>query len=280
MSPALPESRHFDPILRPDLEPLLAARARRLRALAEGHELADYLRYAAAICDARAAAMTDMPPARTFDPAWIATNGSWPTVLKQILRRLHAQVPAAAEPHLAALAACDDVALRAMATNLVAGNFAQVDPAHGPLIWAALSAEVAEAARALPLPARLAEESAFCPICGSAPVASHIHNGERQGMRYLHCALCDCEWHVVRAKCSNCGESGRLEYLSFDTPEAPIRAETCGDCGGYLKVISSERDANVEVVADDLASLVLDDAAVGEGFGRSGFNPFALPGCQ
>ncbi len=82
---------------------------------------------------------------------------------------------------------------------------------------------------------------------------------------------------MVRAKCTNCGDAGQLDYLSFDTTEAVVRAESCGHCHSYLKVISQERAADAETVADDLATLVLDDAATEEGFGRTGLNPFALP---
>ncbi|SCU88269.1 hypothetical protein CNECB9_4820031 [Cupriavidus necator] len=50
-----------------------------------------------------------------------------------------------------------------------------------------------------------------------------------------------------------------LNYLSFDTPEATVRAGSCGVCHGYLKVISLERDPQAEAVADDLATLALDE---------------------
>ncbi|CAG9185533.1 Protein FdhE [Cupriavidus laharis] len=65
---------------------------------------------------------------------------------------------------------------------------------------------------------------------------------------------------------------------NFDTAEATVRAEGCGVCHGYLKVVSLERDPQAEAVADDLATLTLDDAVTVEGYQRTGFNPFALPG--
>lgn len=278
MSNPLPEAKHFDPILRPDLAETYKTRAERLRALAEGHDLAEYLSFAALICEAQVAALPVLSVTQTTDPARIAADSQWQGVLSAMLAGLCGKSPAATERHLAALAALPSEAVQAAGLALVAGDYDRVDPAHAPLIWAALSTTVATAVRAAPLPLASSEESLLCPLCGSMPVASHIHTAERQGMRYLHCALCDCEWHMVRAKCSNCGESGHLDYLSFETPEAAIRAEACDDCGSYLKVISAERDADIEVVADDLASLALDDAAVAENYGRSGFNPFALPG--
>ena len=275
----LPEARHFDPILREDLAELYRARAARLTQLAEGHELAAFLALAAEITLAQRAALGDaQAPDGPVDAAAIAASGSWSPALDRMLEHLAPRVPDGVRPHLDRLAQISGAARIEAAMALVAGRFDAVDPALAPFLWAALSLAVASAARAAGLPPKGDEETTWCPVCGSHPVASHIHTGDRQGLRYLHCALCECEWHMVRAKCSCCGDAGALDYLSFDTPEATIRAEACNACGGYLKVISAERDPDIETVADDLATLVLDDAAVAEGFGRTGFNPFALPG--
>lgn len=273
-------SRHFDPVLRPDLAALYTARAARLRALAEGHELSAYLTFAAEIAAAQASVPEADGPAGSgpVDPRVVVAESDWPAVLDHLIAHLRPLVPAAVLPHLEALAAWPEAERRAAALALWEGRFAAVDPAAAPLLWAAFSTRVAQAVRRAPLPASGGQETALCPCCGGAPVASVIHTGDRQGLRYLHCALCDSQWHMVRAKCTSCGEAGALDYLSFDTPEAAVRAEACGACGGTLKVISAERDPEVEVVADDLATLALDDAAREEGFGRTGFNPFALPG--
>jgi FdhE protein len=41
-----------------------------------------------------------------------------------------------------------------------------------------------------------------CPACGSPAMAGVIrHRGKHNGLRYLVCSLCACEWHVVRVKC-------------------------------------------------------------------------------
>ncbi|QRZ15051.1 formate dehydrogenase accessory protein FdhE [Paracoccus methylovorus] len=270
-------SRHFTPVLRPDLATLYAARAARLRALADGHELSAYLMLAADIAEAQEACLTDAPAAGPVDPVALAQNGGWPTILDRMIAHLTPGVSAQVAPHLAKLMQMPEATRRKAALAMAEGRFDATDPALAPFLWAALSVEISLAARSASLPEAAQEEPADCPVCGAAPVASVIHTGDCQGLRYLHCALCECEWHMVRAKCSNCGDSTRLDYLSFDTPEAAIRAEACSACGSYLKVISLERDSDAEVVADDLASLVLDDAARSEGHGRSGFNPFALP---
>ncbi|MGO3871603.1 MAG: formate dehydrogenase accessory protein FdhE [Alcaligenes sp.] len=280
--PSEESTRHFDPILRPELHELYTARASRLRELAQGHELEAYLRLAADVAQAQAQAQAAIAPesradAVAVDPVEIARQGAWLAHLDVLLGQLAPDVSPAITPHLDALRALSAQARLDAGLALAQNQFDAVSQALAPFLWAALSLEVALTARAVPLPATNDEESASCPVCGSAPVASLIHKGTRQGLRYLHCSLCECEWHMVRAKCTNCADAGDLDYLSFDTTEAVVRAESCGHCHSYLKVISQEREPGAETVADDLASLVLDDAASEEGYGRTGLNPFALP---
>ncbi|QRF89785.1 formate dehydrogenase accessory protein FdhE [Alcaligenes faecalis] len=276
--PSEASTRHFDPILRPELHELYTARAARLRELAQGHELEAYLQLAADIAQAQAQVSEQaQSDADAVDPVAIARQGAWTAHLDSLLEQLAHSASPAISPHLDALRAMSTQARREAGLALAQNQFDAVSQALAPFLWATLSLEVALAARALPLPANSKEESASCPVCGGAPVASLIYKGTRQGLRYLHCSLCECEWHMVRAKCTNCADAGDLDYLSFETTEAVVRAESCGHCHSYLKVISQERDAAAESVADDLASLVLDDAATEEGYGRTGLNPFALP---
>lgn len=297
--PSLESTRHFHPVLRPDLGKLYRARAARLNSLAQGHELAEYLLLAAKVADAQAAALatptedtivaqalsaeaplqttSDALPVVGVDPVQIARQGAWLPYLDAILTSLEEQGSDAVAPHVQALRDMSAEDRIAAGLALAEGRFEAVAPASAPFLWSALSLEVALSARVAALPAEHEEEAANCPLCGCPPVASLIHTGDDQGLRYLHCAMCECEWHMVRAKCTNCGDAGQLDYLSFDTTEAVVRAESCGHCGGYLKVVSQERDPAAEAVADDLATLVLDDAAASEGYGRTGFNPFALP---
>ncbi|MGC6746014.1 formate dehydrogenase accessory protein FdhE [Escherichia coli] len=58
-----------------------------------------------------------------------------------------------------------------------------------------------------------------------------------------------------------------------------LKAESCDDCGTYLKnSLSGKRSKKIEAVADDLASLVLDARMEQEGYARSSINPFLFPG--
>ncbi len=104
-----------------------------------------------------------------------------------------------------------------------------------------------------------------------------------QGYRYLHCALCAAEWHMVRVLCSQCGASGKnIAYRSLEgaasdegssVEGAAVRAETCEVCRGYRKILYEEKDTGVEPVADDVASIALDLLLAEEGYHRASGNP-------
>ncbi len=161
--------------------------------------------------------------------------------------------------------------LEDMASALFASDFSSVSSDKAPFIWAALSLYWAQMANLIPGKARAeyGEQRQYCPVCGSMPVSSMVQIGTTQGLRYLHCNLCETEWHVVRVKCSNCEQSGKLHYWSLDDEQAAIKAESCDDCGTYLKILYQEKEPKVEAVADDLASLVLDARMEQEGYARS-----------
>ncbi len=89
--------------------------------------------------------------------------------------------------------------------------------------------------------AEYGEARQYCPVCGSMPVSSMVQIGTTQGLRYLHCNLCETEWHVVRVKCSNCEQSRDLHYWSLENEQAAVKAESCGDCGTYLKILYQEK---------------------------------------
>ena len=124
----------------------------------------------------------------------------------------------------------------------------------------------------------------LCPLCGSLPVASLVYaQMPYQGYRYLHCALCACEWHMVRVQCSQCGAAGKdIAYHSLAsagaaddaTPDGvAVRAETCEHCHSYRKILYQEKDPEVDAVADDLASIALDLLLAEQGYARASGNP-------
>lgn len=271
--------QHFEAVRQRDLTELYAQRAQRLQKLAQDHELADYLLLAARVAQAQAQCAEPAPAQRTdqvLDVAQTVQAGQWLQHLTAIIKALGANLPAELNEALIQLQVLADAEKIELGQYLVQAQFDQVPSALAPILWAALSLELAMVARR-GAAVKPEQEVKCCPVCGGLPVASLIHTGGRQGLRYLHCSLCESEWHMVRAKCSNCGDAKAVDYISLDTEEAAIRAESCNHCHGYLKVISLERDPEAETVADDLATLLLDLALAEEGYGRTGLNPFALP---
>ncbi|MCW3185730.1 formate dehydrogenase accessory protein FdhE, partial [Escherichia coli] len=204
----------------------------------------------------------------------------WQKLLMALIAELKPEMSGPALAVIENLEKASTQELEDMASALFASDFSSVSSDKAPFIWAALSLYWAQMANLIPGKARAeyGEQRQYCPVCGSMPVSSMVQIGTTQGLRYLHCNLCETEWHVVRVKCSNCEQSGKLHYWSLDDEQAAIKAESCDDCGTYLKILYQEKEPKVEAVADDLASLVLDARMEQEGYARSSINPFLFPG--
>ncbi|GAB3387098.1 formate dehydrogenase accessory protein FdhE [Azotobacter armeniacus] len=283
------------PLILPALEQRYGRRAERLRRLAEGHPMADYLHFAAGIAAAQQQVAEALPlpealaatlaahlggPRPPLDHASLPLDEHWQQLLQGLLERLPGSATPAVAQALNGLRGCDEATLKALAGALLAGDYAAVGSARAPFLWAALALYWTQLAAHLPASGHAGggEGRQCCPVCGSVPVASVIRGGAQSGLRYLQCGLCESRWHMVRTKCSNCEEGGRLDYWSLDSEQAAIRAESCGDCNSYLKVLHEDRDPQLDVIADDLASLALDAEVERQGFSRSGLNPFLFPG--
>ena len=165
-----------------------------------------------------------------------------------------------------------------MASALFASDFSLVSSDKAPFIWAALSLYWAQMASLIAKPAPNTAKRASSVRCVAQCQSPAWYRSAPPGLRYLHCNLCETEWHVVRVKCSNCEQTRDLNYWSLENEDAAVKAESCGDCGTYLKILYQEKDSKVEAVADDLASLILDAKMEQEGFARSSINPFLFPG--
>ncbi|MGQ0287202.1 formate dehydrogenase accessory protein FdhE [Pasteurellaceae bacterium 22721_9_1] len=267
---------------------LYQRRAKRLRELAQQHPFADYLNFAAQLVDAQLLILQENPlPKQTLStaetlPLNIKTwqrDTKWREYLTALLAEMK---PHANEQILATIdwlekASHDE--LEQLADKLLAQDYANVSSDKAIFIWAALSLYWLQLSQQISHNANMESNDGLhhCPICASAPVASVVHFGSAQGLRYLHCSLCESEWNVVRAKCSNCDQSKELNYWSIDNQAAAVKTESCGDCHSYLKILYQEKDPQVEAVADDLASLFLDIEMEEKGFARSGLNPFIFP---
>lgn len=278
----------------PDFQPF-ARRARRLRQLAAGHSLGDYLAFATALAEAQQEQLDGLPalPMPDLDlltrcrehgmpplaPGGWPRDPVWRTLVIQLADALDGIAPAPARAAFARLREAGDEWLESQADLLLAGDQQGLDVACAPVIGAALQVCWTRLAAALdPVWVTRPELRGLCPVCGSPPVAGVVRGDADHGLRYLHCALCGTEWHVVRAQCSHCDNDKGIVYYTVEDRKDPVQAEACPECGSYLKLCRMDQDPNVEPLADDLASLALDLLMSEEGFARSGVNYLMVQG--
>ena len=290
-----------------------AEREMRLRQLARGHAMEDYLTFLAllsreqqralrsmgevalpdgAAVDAAASRGVPLLPATDWprDPAWRATA-------RDLAAALLSEAPGHTADMLRRVAEADDTFLERQADALLHGLSTGLDLACAPVVGAALQVywthmllEVQQQHQGRGQPFGRIDDETVCPCCGSRPTASITRSsGESLGQRYLHCSLCGLQWHMVRIKCPHCLSTQSLAYQALtgaqaDDDEAAaaakarIQAETCDDCGSYLKIVHSDRDPFVDPVADDVASLTLDLLVSETGKQRHGVNFLMLFG--
>jgi FdhE protein len=116
-----------------------------------------------------------------------------------------------------------------------------------------------------------------CPSCGGAPSASAIVGWEgSHGTRFCTCSMCATQWNVVRIKCLVCGSADGIAYHSIEGGSETIMGETCENCSSYVKMFHQHKDAALDPVADDVASLALDLTLTKEGWTRASINPFLM----
>lgn len=288
---------------------VFAARALRLRELAAGHAMRDFLLFVAELADAQhralkagvsvpvpsaeqvGAAARDGVPLLPAD-AWVR-EPVWRNSLRALLRDLAAHLPEGpARAAAAHLADATDEYLDTQAGRLLTGVMLGLDLAAAPLIAAGLQLHwvrlvqqtaVAHGGGAVAPFGRI-DDPTVCPCCGSRPVASLERLGA-EGARYLACGLCATQWHYVRIKCTHCQSTKGISLQNLiaadaSAPEAQpaVQAECCSECGHYLKLMHPARDNGLEPVADDLATLTLDLLVSEDGQQRHGVNLLLLFG--
>jgi len=295
----------------PDLRDLFAEREQRLRTLAVGHPMAEYLRFVAEVAGAQHQALTTPLPVRVPDAASIrsaterceppvqasgwARDARWLAGLRGILGRLEQRLPSTqAHQQVQQLAAQSDAYCESQADRLLGAIMTGLDLATAPLIAAALQVywtrlvSLTAQTQGTPAFARMGAATR-CPCCGFRPTASVVRiGGEESGFRYLHCALCSAQWHMVRIKCTHCERTKGIHYLGLEPASASeaaerarsaaVKAECCDACGHYLKIFSMEAIPDIEPVADDLASVALDLLVAEAGKTPTGLNLMLLYG--
>jgi FdhE protein len=293
---ALAGVRAPDPILLPDPAKRFARTAARLEALSAGHPMGDWLGFMAHLARAQHAAATGLPfpePVVAAVEQAVAAglpplaadghrrNPVWRGSLAVFRDHLEAaDVPAQARDAIVRLTAADAAAVERLADAFLHGQIEAPDTASALYIAAALQVYFTGMAAALPLSSlQLLEQRRLCPSCGSTPSAGMVTaSGSTPGTRYLYCSLCATAWNHVRAICITCGDSRSITLEGIEGDGGLVKAETCGACRTYAKMIYQKQDMKADPFADDLASLGL-DVLVGEaGWSRHAPNPFLLVG--
>lgn len=284
------------PEFRPVRETVFAERARRLRDLAHGHAMEEYLRFVAALAGAQAVELENFPDARVpncerqnrcqqhgLPPLSVDSppQAEWLQGLRRLLQALNRQaLPPQAARICQVLCDADATALEQDARNMLAGAYSAIDPGRAPFVGAALQVQWAKMALKLGEGGRSAGvDFGLCPVCGSPPVVSVIRSGgAEQGLRYLVCSLCASEWHVVRIKCTSCASTQSVSYLLIEGGNDAVRAECCDECKTYLKILYLDKDNRMESHGDDLATLAIDMLVDEKGYRRVGPNLLLSPG--
>ncbi len=181
----------------------------------------------------------------------------------------------AAQAALDRLAAEDDPSL----DGRIAAALAETPPkdalAEYVFTAAALQVHFARLAARLPAESLIPVSVGVCPACGARPGVSVISGWYgAEGVRYAACSLCSTLWNEVRVKCLGCGSTEGIGYQEVEGQAGTIKAETCDACEGYLKVLYQEKDTALDPVADDVASLGLDQLLGETVYRRLGANPF------
>lgn len=266
-SPDLSTGLTIQPFLPPQAD-LFARRAARLRQLTATHPLSDGLSRLAQLCDAQQSALN----------AGTDNADGLHALMHGLLQLAPDTIPGLTAATLPDGPALEERVERNLAW-LRGDSVPHPRDATDLLVCAALQTEYLARALRFQAPAPATQvQIDLCPCCGSAALASVILTGHgKDGLRYLECALCASRWHAVRARCTLCDNDKGMEYLGIEGDKGLVQAEACPHCHAYLKHFIEARDPDLDLLADDIASLALDVLVGEKGYMRAAPNPFLLP---
>jgi FdhE protein len=286
----------FPALILPDPSRIFQERSRRFTVLAKGHSLADWLLFLGRLTLAQHELLQAYPSLPLPDEAAMSfardhhlpplaalsqpRDPAWRQALASFARALTPHAPPRAQDTLARLQTMDETTLEVLADRVLGADFAGPEADCLPFVaaalqvhWTALASRL-DRAQVLPL-----DTPGVCPCCGFLPVAGLLRKeGEVANLRYLHCGLCNAEWHLERVTCAACLDSNGIAYRYIEGSNGAIRAETCDSCKKYLKMLYREKAPEVDPVADDLATLALDLLVDEAGYDRMSPNLLFSPG--
>ncbi|MET3654589.1 formate dehydrogenase accessory protein FdhE [Dyella japonica] len=286
-----------EPIVIADPTVRFASTARRLSKLADGHPMEAWLYFMATLAQAQHTVATTLAPAVALNQVDVARavearlpplaadghrrDASWRDGLALLLDSIDGREwPPAVQEAIELLRSSDAATLEKLADAFLRGGLGHADAGVTVFVVAALQVYFSgSAARLAASDLRLLEERSLCPCCGSPSVSGLITaTGITPGTRYLYCSLCSTAWNHVRAVCVTCGGTRKLSVQGIEDDAGVVKAETCGECHTYTKLLYQLKDTQVDPYADDLASLGLDLLVAEAGFARHAPNPLLLVG--
>jgi FdhE protein len=286
-----------EPLLLPEPATRFSATAGRLRTLASGHPMAEWLGFMSLLSEAQHIAATILPPMPAIEPGLIAQsvearmpplsadghhrNSAWRDGLSVLFDELDGKdVPSPASAIVANMRGTSANEIEDLADGFLRGSLRTDDVGPALYVAAALQVYFTRLAGGLDASAlRLLPQRGLCPCCGSTAVSGLITaSGATPGTRYLYCSMCSTAWNHVRAVCITCESSGSLSLKGIERGSAAVQAETCDSCHTYAKMLYQTKDTKVDPYADDLASVGLDIMVSEAGWARHAPNPLLLIG--
>jgi FdhE protein len=278
----------------PDPTRLFIDRTLRLRALAARSDIGTYLRFLSDLTELQYRIQDDLPEpempdgealarARTHAMPPLDRAGFIPDAALEITldtlfdAAADIQKPRAASEALARVRTADPATLGAMLRDVLADAIPAEALAEHVYVAAVLQVHFARLAARLDPGSLMPVGNGVCPSCGGPPVSTMVVGWRgAHGSRFCACALCGTLWHYVRIKCVLCGSTKGIGYQEVEDGAGTVKAETCDNCHGYVKVLYQIKDPDTEPVADDVASLGLDLLLRGGVYRRGSFNPFLI----
>jgi FdhE protein len=278
----------------PDPLTMFARRAKRLRALTEGHELGAYLTFLADLSDVQHGVQSGLPGAELPAPDTIARARQFKMPPLDRLRFMRSAafdalwegllatagriaMPDDARLALDRLKAADPAAQAAMIRAVLKNAIPAEALAEHVFVAAVLQVHFAHLAAQFDAEALIPVGDGACPACGGPPVSSMVVGWSgAQNTRFCACWLCGTLWNYPRIKCALCGGTERIAYQEIAGGSAAVKAETCESCHRYVKILHQHTNASLDPVADDVATLALDLLLRRSEYRRGSVNPFLL----
>lgn len=277
----------------PDPVGVFDKRAGRFAFLADhGGNLAPYLRFLADLSGLQARLARDLPAVAPLpaDRIRIARESRMPPIDRAAMAAdegMHAtldrflteaaglDMPEPARLALSAVTAAGIADRHWLLDNILSDRIPDDSAAPHLFVGVAVGLHLARLAATLEVGKLVRIRIGTCPACGGKPATSSVMGTAGvENTRYATCGCCATRWNEVRVVCLCCGSNAAISYRSVETGDATVKAEVCGDCDGWVKILYQVRNASLDPIADDVSSLGLDMMMKETGFRRGGFNPF------